>query len=112
TTHYMDEAQYLADRICVMAAGKVVAQGTPETLRAGTERLTHIRFGLPDSVDVAALPLAARLDDGMAIIETATPTRSLNELTTWAVAHGLELANLEVTRPSLEDVYLELTAHE
>ena len=60
TTHYMDEAQYLADRICVIAAGKVVAQGTPETLRAGTEQLTHIRFELPDGVDAAALPLAVQ----------------------------------------------------
>jgi ABC-2 type transport system ATP-binding protein len=112
TTHYMDEAQYLADRICVIAAGKVVAQGTPESLRAGTEQLTHIRFELPDGVAAAALPLEVRLDDGVAIIETATPTRLLNDLTTWAVAHGLELPNLEVTRPSLEDVYLELTNHE
>ena len=112
TTHYMDEAQYLADRICVIAAGKVVAQGTPETLRAGTEQLTHIRFELPDGVEANALPLAVRLDDGVAIIETATPTRLLNDLTTWAIAHGLELPNLEVTRPSLEDVYLELTKHE
>jgi ABC-2 type transport system ATP-binding protein len=112
TTHYMDEAQYLADRICVIAAGLVVAQGTPEALRAGTEQLTHIRFELPTGVAVAALPLSAKLDDGTAIIETATPTRSLKDLTTWAVAQGLELANLEVTRPSLEDVYLELTTHE
>jgi ABC-2 type transport system ATP-binding protein len=112
TTHYMDEAQYLADRICVIASGQVVAQGTPETLRAGTEQLTHIRFELPGSIDAGALPLAVRLTDGIAIIETATPTRTLNDLTTWAVAHGLELPNLEVIRPSLEDVYLELTKHE
>jgi ABC-2 type transport system ATP-binding protein len=112
TTHYMDEAQYLADRICVIAAGKVVAQGTPETLRAGTEQLTHIRFELPDGVDAGALPLRVKLDEGIAIIETATPTRTLNDLTTWAVAQGLELLNLEVTRPSLEDVYLELTRSE
>jgi ABC-2 type transport system ATP-binding protein len=112
TTHYMDEAQHLSDRICVIAAGRVVAQGTPETLRAGTDQLTHIRFELPDAVAAAALPLAAKVADGIAVIETATPTRSLNDLTTWALAHGLELPNLEVTRPSLEDVYLELTKNE
>ena len=72
TTHYMDEAQYLADRICVIAAGQVVAQGTPETLRAGTEQLTHIRFELPDGVVASALPLSVRFEDGIAIIETAT----------------------------------------
>ncbi len=109
TTHYMDEAQYLADRICVIAAGKVVAQGTPETLRAGTDQLTHIRFELPDGVAAAALPLKVSMDEGFVLIETATPTRTLSDLTTWAVAQGLELPNLEVTRPSLEDVYLELT---
>jgi ABC-2 type transport system ATP-binding protein len=112
TTHYMDEAQYLADRICVIAAGKVVAQGTPETLRAATEQLTHIRFELPDGVAAAALPLPVRWEDGLAILETPHPTRTLNDLTTWAVANGIELPNLEVTRPSLEDVYLELTKHE
>ena len=109
TTHYMDEAQYLADRICVMAAGKIVAQGTPETLRAGTEQLTHIRFELPDGVDAGAFGIPARREDGVVIIETDHPTRTLKDLTTWAVAQGLELPNLEVTRPSLEDVYLELT---
>ena len=56
TTHYMDEAQYLADRICVIAAGKVVAEGTPETLRAGTDQRTHIRFELPDGVDALRAP--------------------------------------------------------
>jgi hypothetical protein len=53
-----------------------------------------------------------RLDEGVAIIETKTPTRTLNDLTTWAVAQVLELPNLEVARPSLEDVYLELTKNE
>jgi ABC-2 type transport system ATP-binding protein len=112
TTHYMDEAQHLADRICVIAAGKVVAQGTPETLRAGTDQLTHIRFELPSGVVASALPVKVSVEDGMAVIETATPTRTLSDLTTWAVAQGLELPNLEVTRPSLEDVYLELTRNE
>ena len=112
TTHYMDEAQNLADRICVIAAGQVVAEGTPETLRAGTEQLTHIRFDVADGFAVAAAPGHPAVRDGVALIETATPTLTLRDLTTWAVAQGLELPNLEVTRPSLEDVYLELTSHE
>jgi ABC-2 type transport system ATP-binding protein len=112
TTHYMDEAQYLADRICVIAAGKVVAEGTPETLRAHTDQRTHIRFELPDGLDAATLPVPVKVDNGLAVIETATPTRSLRDLTTWAVGQGLELPNLEVTRPSLEDVYLQLTKNE
>jgi ABC-2 type transport system ATP-binding protein len=112
TTHYMDEAQYLADRICVIAAGKVVAEGTPETLRTHTEQRTHIRFEMPESLDAAAIPIAVTVQEGVATIATSTPTRSLRDLTTWAVAQGLELPNLEVMRPSLEDVYLELTTNE
>ena len=112
TTHYMDEAQYLADRICVIARGVVVAQGTPEALRAGTERHTRIRFAIPPGVEVTSLPLQPSASDGVATIETATPTRAMHEVTSWALERGLELEGLEVTRPSLEDVYLELTGHE
>jgi len=112
TTHYMDEAQYLADRICVIARGLVVAQGTPEALRAGTERRTLIRFAIPRGVDLETLPLHPASSDGVATIETANPTRAVHEVTSWALERGLELEGLEVTRPSLEDVYLELTGHE
>ena len=112
TTHYMDEAQYLADRICLIARGLVVAQGTPEALRAGTERRTLIRFAIPRGVDVETLPLHPAASDGVATIETANPTRAVHEVTSWALERGLELEGLEVTRPSLEDVYLELTGHE
>ncbi len=112
TTHYMDEAQYLADRICVIAAGQVVAEGTPESLRAGTDQMTHIRFDVPEGVDAGTLPVKVKVVERQAVIETQTPTRTLNDLTTWAVGRGLELSNLEVARPSLEDVYLELTNHE
>ena len=112
TTHYMDEAQYLADRICVIARGLVVAQGTPEALRAGTERRTLIRFAIPRGVDLETLPLHPASSDGVATIETTNPTRAVHEVTSWALERGLELDGLEVTRPSLEDVYLELTGHE
>ncbi|HEX6537953.1 MAG TPA: ABC transporter ATP-binding protein [Candidatus Dormibacteraeota bacterium] len=109
TTHYMDEAQNLADRICVIAAGQVVAEGTPDTLRGTEEHRTFIRFAA-DGIDVEALPLKAQVEDGVATIETTTPTRAVNRVTSWALEHGLELDGLEVTRPSLEDVYLELTS--
>ena len=111
TTHYMDEAQNLADRIVVIAAGQVVAQGTPDTLRGTSERRTFIRFSA-DGIDLAALPLEAVLDDGVATIETTTPTRAVNQITAWALEKGIELEALEVSRPSLEDVYLELTRGE
>ena len=112
TTHYMDEAEHLADRICVIANGRVVAEGSPQTLRARTEGRTHIRFRVPPGVEPASLPLKPSVRDGVAVIETSTPARSVNELTSWALARDLELPDLEVVRPSLEDVYLELTAHE
>ena len=112
TTHYMDEAENLADRICVIAEGKVVAEGSPQVLRARTAGRTHIRFRVPPGVEPASLPLKPSLRDGVAVIETSTPTRVVNELTSWALARDLELPDLEVVRPSLEDVYLELTAHE
>ncbi|HKR99672.1 MAG TPA: ABC transporter ATP-binding protein [Candidatus Dormibacteraeota bacterium] len=109
TTHYMDEAQELADRICVMARGRVVAEGKPDALRARADSRTRIRFALPPKVPVELLPVKARVEDGVASLETTTPTRMLRDLTVWAVGLGLELDSLEVVRPSLEDVYLELT---
>jgi ABC-2 type transport system ATP-binding protein len=95
TTHYMDEAQRLADRVTIIAAGQIVARGTPADLgnRAGGE--TTIRY---------------RLDGQEVSVQTNQPVKALNELTGKALADGEELEGLEVTRPSLEDVYLELTA--
>jgi ABC-2 type transport system ATP-binding protein len=112
TTHYMDEAQQLADRICILRQGTVVAEGTPQSLRAATDGRTRVRFSLSADADVSTLALPLTLQDGVATLETATPTRTLNELSAWALARDLELPDIEVTRPSLEDVYLELTAHE
>ena len=109
TTHYMDEAQNLADRICVIAAGEKVAEGRPESLGNRQSAAALIRFTLPEGMDLAALPLSARAENGRVVVETMTPTRALHELTAWAVARDLELPGLEVVRPSLEDVYLELT---
>src|SRR5438067_1714349 len=104
TTHYMEEAQELADRICVMAHGAVVGQGTPHSLRDATATRTRIRFTVPTSVPPDMLPLAVTMQDGTAVFETATPTVALRDLTVWATGLGLELDGLEVVRPSLEDV--------
>jgi ABC-2 type transport system ATP-binding protein len=94
TTHYMDEAQRLADRVTIIAAGRIVARGTPSDLGNREEGETTIRY---------------RADGREVAVQTATPTRALHELTAAALARGEELEGLEVTRPSLEDVYLELT---
>ncbi|TMD02417.1 MAG: ABC transporter ATP-binding protein [Chloroflexi bacterium] len=109
TTHYMEEAQNLADRICVIAGGELVAEGSPETLGGRQTAAARIRFALPDGVEIGALPVAALTDNGRVVVETDTPTRTLHELTAWALARDLELDGLEVLRPTLEDVYLELT---
>jgi ABC-2 type transport system ATP-binding protein len=112
TTHYMDEAQALADRICVMARGTVVAEGSPQALRSRARSLTRIRFSTPSGVAASELPAGVTLQDGVVVAATPTPAATLHEITSWALARALELSDLEVSRPSLEDVYLELTGHE
>jgi ABC-2 type transport system ATP-binding protein len=111
TTHYMDEAQRLADRIVVITQGRIVAEGTPETIGGRDHAATVIRFALPPHTAMSHLPVRdATVDDhGIVSISTAQPTHLLHELTAWALANGGELVGLEVQRPSLEDVYLELT---
>jgi ABC-2 type transport system ATP-binding protein len=94
TTHYLDEAEQLADRVAVLRDGVIVREGTPTELTGGAVE-TEIRY----------------LRDGETVVErTANPTRRLHELTETALADGGELEGLEVRRPTLEDVYLELTA--
>jgi ABC-2 type transport system ATP-binding protein len=111
TTHYMDEAQHLADRIAVIDHGKIVAEGTPETLGGRADGKSVIRFGLPPGVAAEDLPVDAIMMDGHLVeVSAESATRALHELTTWAIGRDLELERLQVTRPSLEDVYLELTA--
>jgi ABC-2 type transport system ATP-binding protein len=109
TTHYMDEAENLADRIAVIAAGRIVAEGTPQTL-GGRERMAaRVSFTLPDGIRVGDLPLRASAQNGRVAIESERPLADLKELADWALARGLELPDLDVRRPSLEDVYLQLT---
>ncbi len=110
TTHYMDEAQALADRLAVISAGQVVAEGTPATIGGRDQARARIRFELPDGCHPADLPLdAAMAGDGLVTIETAEPTGALHVLTGWALHRGVVLAGLTVDQPSLEDVYLRLT---
>jgi ABC-2 type transport system ATP-binding protein len=111
TTHYMDEAQALADRVVVIAAGRIVAEGTPDSIGGRADADAQIRFLLPAGVALSDLPLAATVEaGGMVLAVTAEPTKALQRLTTWSLERGEELDALSVTRPSLEDVYLALTA--
>jgi ABC-2 type transport system ATP-binding protein len=110
TTHYMDEAQHLADRVAIIARGRLVADGPPESLIEGQHALTSIRFRAPGHLDgwPEGAPQGARSEDGTVSLETGEPTRVLFALTRWAVDSGVELGELTVSRPSLEDVYLRL----
>ncbi len=96
TTHYLDEAEQLADRVAVLREGQIVREGTPAALTGATEE-TEIRY---------------QRDGQAVVVSTREPTRTLNELTAQALAEGRELERLEVRRPTLEDVYLLLTGSE
>jgi ABC-2 type transport system ATP-binding protein len=96
TTHYIEEAQQLADRVAVLRGGRIVGLGTPSEL-IGAAPATEIRY---------------RLNGEVVVLRTEEPTRVLHELTARALADGVELDALEVRRPTLEEVYLTLTEEE
>ena len=108
TTHYMDEAQFLAHRVAVMAGGRIVAEGPPDQLGGRDAGMTVIRFRLPAGMSMAELPVPVRQDEQHVVIETREPTQILHALTAWAVAKGVELSGLTVATRSLEDAYLDL----
>jgi ABC-type multidrug transport system ATPase subunit len=111
TTHYMEEAEALADRVGVMVSGRLVAVDTPANLVA-REQMAVIRFRLPPGTGPDGLPALSgpvQSEDGVVTVESARPTADLEEVTSWAVQRGVELADLSLTRASLEDVYLRLT---
>jgi ABC-2 type transport system ATP-binding protein len=117
TTHYMEEAERLADRIAIIDAGQIIAQGTPQTLGGGHLSASTILFGLPSGTNLAELPVdlaeRAQLDRaGRISLAGSSVTADLYALAGWTLERGLELEHLEVRRPTLEDVYLKLTAHE
>jgi ABC-2 type transport system ATP-binding protein len=110
TTHYMDEAQALADRVAVMAGGRIVAEGAPSQIGGRDTARARIRFALPRGSTLGDLPAAAVPgDDGLVTVQTTEPTQTLHRLTAWALGRGTVLDRLTVDRPTLEDVYLRLT---
>jgi ABC-2 type transport system ATP-binding protein len=114
TTHYMEEAERLADRIAVIAAGRIVAEGTPQTLGGRQLEAAQIGFRLPGALDPHELPaaLAERVqtdEDGRLRLPSTTVTADVHQLSGWALERGFELDALEVSQPTLEDVYLQLT---
>jgi ABC-2 type transport system ATP-binding protein len=113
TTHYMDEAQALADRVAIMSAGQIIAVGTPDELGGRDARPAEIRFSLPAGMpldEVPEVPSESRsLDGDRVCIVTTEPIRAVNLLTGWALDHDVALSHLSVSQPTLEDIYLELT---
>jgi ABC-2 type transport system ATP-binding protein len=114
TTHYMDEAEYLADRIAVLSAGRIVAEGTPATLGGRDHMATAISFTLPGHVQARDLPPGLRPliepgPGGSAVLHSQSPLAHLQMLGNWALGRGFDLPDLHVHRPTLEEVYLTLT---
>jgi ABC-2 type transport system ATP-binding protein len=112
TTHFMDEAQYLADRVAVITKGTIVAEGAPSSLAGRDQMQTTIRFrtapGSPAPPDLGQVADG----NGSLLVRTDEPTRVAHEVTGWALENDVDLEVFEVSQPSLEDVYLELTGAE
>jgi ABC-2 type transport system ATP-binding protein len=113
TTHYMEEAQALADRVAILVRGEVVLTGRPGELNGPGASVTSISFRMPRGIPVEALPAKVRTLVGTnevgVSLRTGEPTEILQILTTWAVERGVQLPGLEVHGPTLEDIYLEVT---
>ena len=114
TTHYMEEAEHLADRVAVIAAGRIVAEGPPGTLAGREHAAVEIHFSLPRGMSVQDLPESlqsqvAERDGNRVLLHAPSPLAVLGPLVHWAENRGIDLPDLEVRHPSLEDVYLALT---
>jgi ABC-type multidrug transport system ATPase subunit len=114
TTHYMEEAEHLADRVAVLVSGRIVAEGTPADLVAG-DRFSTISFRLPSGTALGDLPAVSGRPStagSTVTLQSSRPTSDMAALTGWATSRRLDLEDLTLTRPSLEEVYLELTGGE
>jgi ABC-2 type transport system ATP-binding protein len=108
----MDEAQFLADRVAVIAGGRIVATGPPGTLGERDRAQARIRYRTPSGIAVPQQFQGSATTDGFTELRVDDPVGTLHDLTSWALQANASLDGLEVTRPSLEDVYLDLTATE
>jgi ABC-type multidrug transport system, ATPase component len=110
TTHYMDEAQELADRVIVIAGGRIIAEGAPDSIGGRESARTTIRIPWAEDRSLDALPRPAVREGDAAVIETDSVAATLHAVTGWAIEHHVDLEGMTVTRPSLEDIYLQLTS--
>ncbi len=107
TTHYMDEAQHLADRVAIIRRGRIVAEGEPEAL-ISQQTVGVIRFREPANAPGLLEGIPTSSERGFVSIETESPTAVLHALTSRASERGIELEDLTVSRATLEDLYLRL----
>jgi ABC-2 type transport system ATP-binding protein len=115
TTHYLDEAQALADRVAVIRAGEIVAAGSPDELAGRDQGPSEIRFHLPPQTSLAELPDLGDAEvtpdrDDRVIVVAQDGVAAAHALTGWALERGLDLRGFSVAKPTLEDIYLQLTA--
>jgi ABC-2 type transport system ATP-binding protein len=112
TTHYMDEAQFLANRVAVMNAGEIIASGRPDELGGRDLRPAEIRFRLPGAWslgDIPEIPGNRSISGDSVLVVTREPVLAAQRITSWALEREVELGHFSVTQPTLEDIYLELT---
>jgi len=113
TTHYMDEAQHLANRVAVMNAGQIIAMGRPEELGGRDLRPAEIRFTLPSNWSLGDLPDVPceqrSLEGDRVLVLTKEAVVAAQRITTWALDNDVDLGHFSVSQPTLEDIYLELT---
>jgi ABC-2 type transport system ATP-binding protein len=113
TTHYMDEAQHLSDHVAILRAGEIVAYDTPDALGGGDKQATIVRFRVPQGVTAeevgSAVEAPVDVSGSQVSFKTGDAQQSLAKLLAFADQRRLQLADLEVRRPSLEDIFLELT---
>jgi ABC-2 type transport system ATP-binding protein len=114
TTHYMEEAEYLADRIAVITKGCIVAAGTPEAIGERASTASTVRFSLPATMATKDLPAPVMASlvaahNGRVEAKANSPLPLLGSLAAWAGEQGIDITDLEVSRPTLEDTYLQLT---
>jgi ABC-2 type transport system ATP-binding protein len=116
TTHYIEEAEKLCDRVAIVDSGKIVALGTPRELQENSANQSAIEIALSQPLREAVLPVwpdairAVLSDDGLRIaVSSSRPARTLVEMIKWVDGQGLELDDVRLNRPTLEDVFIELT---
>jgi ABC-2 type transport system ATP-binding protein len=112
----MEEAQYLGDRVAVMRAGEIIAEGTPDELGGRDRRPAEIRFTLPEGVtleDLPDVPCERRtFESPHVLVLTREPVDAAHLITGWALERGMALGSFQIAQPTLEDIYLELTGGE